>query len=77
MRHMPQYYSVIAEIIVLQKAIQGELEELDLKSQDILNQFFIYTATWSLPIWERIFGLSVGDETSNSEERRENLICKL
>ena len=74
---MPKYYSVIAEIIVLQKTIQGELEELDFKSQDILNQFFIYTATWSLPIWERIFGLSVGDETSNIEERRENLISKL
>ncbi|KYM38520.1 hypothetical protein A2U10_07235 [Fusobacterium necrophorum subsp. funduliforme] len=77
MRHMPKYYRVIAEIIVLQKTIQGELEELDFKSQDILNQFFIYTATWSLPIWERIFGLPVGDETSNIEERREKLISKL
>lgn len=77
MQHMPKYYRVISEIIVLQKAIQIELDEVDLISQDILNQFFIYTATWSLPIWERIFGLPVGDKTSNIQERRENLISKL
>lgn len=77
MQHMPKYYRVISEIIVLQKAIQIELDEVDLISQDILNQFFIYTATWSLPIWERIFGLPVGDKTSNIQERRESLISKL
>ncbi len=77
MRHMPKYYRVIAEIIILQKAIETELEEIDLMSQDVLNQFFIYTATWSLPIWERIFGIPIGDETSNLEERRELLISKL
>lgn len=77
MQHMPKYYRVIAEIIVLQKTMQIELEEIDLMAKDVLNQFFIYTATWSLPIWERIFGLAVGDETSNIQERRENLISKL
>lgn len=77
MRHMPKYYRVVAEIIVLQKAIEDELKEVDLMSRDILNQFFIYTATWSLPIWERIFGLTVGDTNSNIQERRENLISKL
>ncbi|MCB8564941.1 putative phage tail protein [Fusobacterium ulcerans] len=77
MQHMPKYYRTIAEIIVLQKTIQSELEVIDLTSEDVLKQFFIYTATWSLPIWERIFGLPVGDETTNIQERRENLISKL
>ena len=77
MQHMPKYYRTIAEIIVLQKTIQSELEVIDFTSEDILKQFFIYTATWSLPIWERIFGLPVGDETTNIQERRENLISKL
>lgn len=77
MRHMPRYYRGILEITLLQKVIEKELDTVDLISKDVLNQFFIYTATWSLPIWERIFGLSVGDKTSNIEERRENLISKL
>ena len=77
MRHMPKYYRGILEITLLQEIIEKELDTVDLISKDILNQFFIYTATWSLPIWERIFGLSVGDKTSNIEERRENLISKL
>ena len=77
MQHMPKYYRNVAEIIVLQKTIQSELEVIDLTSEDVLKQFFIYTATWSLPIWERIFGLPVGDETTNIQERRENLISKL
>lgn len=77
MQHMPKYYRTIAEIIVLQKTIQSELEVIDFTSEDVLKQFFIYTATWSLPIWERIFGLPVGDETTNIQERRENLISKL
>ena len=55
MQHMPKYYRTIAEIIVLQKTIQSELEVIDFTSEDVLKQFFIYTATWSLPIWERIF----------------------
>ena len=77
MRHMPKYYRGILEITLLQKVIEKELDTVDLISKDVLNQFFIYTATWSLPIWERIFGLTVGDKTSNIEERRENLISKL
>ncbi|WP_314346933.1 putative phage tail protein [Fusobacterium massiliense] len=77
MRHMPKYYRGILEVTLLQEIIEKELDTVDLISKDVLNQFFIYTATWSLPIWERIFGLSVGDKTSNIEERRENLISKL
>ena len=77
MRHMPKYYRGILEVTLLQEIIEKELDTVDLISKDVLNQFFIYTATWSLPIWERIFGLSIGDKTSNIEERRENLISKL
>lgn len=77
MRHMPKYYRGILEIETLQKAINDELEIMDAISKDVLDQFFIYTATWSLPIWEKIFGLTVGDKTSNIQERRENLISKL
>ena len=77
MQHMPKYYRDILEIEELQNAIDLQLDELDIMSNEILKQFFIYTATWSLPIWERIFGLTVGDTTSNLKERRENIISKL
>ena len=42
---MPKYYKGILEITILQKAIEDELETIDLISKDVLNQFFIYTAT--------------------------------
>jgi len=74
---MPKYYRDIVEIEELQNAIDLQLDELDIMSNEVLKQFFIYTATWSLPIWERIFGLTVGDTTSNIKERRENIISKL
>ena len=74
---MPKYYRDIVEIEELQNAIDLQLDELDIMSNEILKQFFIYTATWSLPIWERIFGLTVGDTMSNIKERRENVISKL
>lgn len=77
MQHMPKYYRDIVEIEELQNAIDLQLDELDIMSNEVLKQFFIYTATWSLPIWERIFGLTVGDTTSNIKERRENIISKL
>ena len=77
MQHMPKYYRDILEIEELQNAIDLQLDELDIISNEVLKQFFIYTATWSLPIWERIFGLTVGDTTSNLKERRENIISKL
>ncbi|WP_283397475.1 putative phage tail protein [Fusobacterium nucleatum] len=77
MQHMPKYYRDIVEIEELQNAIDLQLDELDIMSNEVLKQFFIYTATWSLPIWERIFGLTVGDTTSNLKERRENIISKL
>ena len=77
MQHMPKYYRDIVEIEELQNAIDLQLDELDIMSNEVLKQFFIYTATWSLPIWERIFDLTVGDTTSNIKERRENIISKL
>ena len=77
MQHMPKYYRDIFEIEELQNVIDLQLDDLDIMSNEVLKQFFIYTATWSLPIWERIFGLTVGDTTINLKERRENVISKL
>jgi len=74
---MPKYYRDIFEIEELQNVIDLQLDDLDIMSNEVLKQFFIYTATWSLPIWERIFGLTVGDTTINLKERRENVISKL
>lgn len=75
--YLPKYYRAVAEIIVLQKVIQNELEELDITSQDFIDQLFIYTATWSLPVWEKQFNLPIGDESTNLQERRERIIAKM
>lgn len=74
---MPKYYRVVKEILELQYAIFLEMENIDELRASVFRQFFIKTATWSLPLWEQEFGLKVGDTTSNFEERREKLIAKL
>lgn len=43
---------------------------------DVLNQFFVDTATWSLPLWEWQVGLE-SDETMTTEARRAAVLSKL
>ena len=55
------------------KAILDTLDDADAEdaalTEDVLAQLFIGTATWSLPLWERKYGLP-GDTALSTEERR-------
>jgi len=43
--------------------------------QDLINQCFISTATWSLDIWESEYGIQT-DSTLSYENRRQTILAK-
>lgn len=55
--------AAILETLEKQSAISAD------QADDLLNQFFIETATWSLQLWERKYGIPV-DASKSLEERR-------
>nr|WP_254628585.1 putative phage tail protein [Paenibacillus polymyxa] len=73
---LPRYYdeSRIAGNIIDQEA--EELTRLSASAYDVLDQFYIGSATWGLTRWEKIFGITT-DPTKTYEQRREVLRGKL
>lgn len=53
-----------------------EHETIRLDLQDLLNQFFIKSATWGLERWEDLVGIKT-DTTKSLESRRDDVIAKL
>ncbi len=76
MQYLPDYYQNIKEVKKLQEAMGYEVGGLAYSIQDILNQFFINTATWGLDLWEKLYGI-ITDRSKSYERRREILLAKL
>ncbi|AZU64884.1 phage portal protein [Neobacillus mesonae] len=74
--YMPREYADYRESMAMVQAEAGEFEKLNDKVRDVLDQFFIDTATWGLANWERIFGI-VADESKPLEQRRSVIKSKL
>lgn len=53
-----------------------EHETIRLDLQDLLNQFFIKSATWGLERWEDLVGIKT-DTTKSLESRRDAVIAKI
>lgn len=66
--YMPMYYPEIKEVDNLISQEAEEISKLDVSIKDVLDQFFIDTATWGLAIWERIYGIT--PDTSRPLARR-------
>lgn len=74
--YMPRYYE---DYLVSVNVIDREAEEvaaLNAAVYDVLDQFSIPTATWSLARWETIFGFPV-DESKPSDQRRSVILARL
>lgn len=56
-------------------AQQDQIDNLQANVFDLIAQFNIRTATWSLPIWEKEYGLSIREDLT-IEERRGRLLAK-
>ena len=55
--YVPKYYQDIREARAIIDAGSGSIDELNVAIDDVLDQFYVDTATWGLDIWERIVGL--------------------
>jgi len=76
MKYLPQYWQEIQEMKELQETLGIEIGTLNSAASEIIDQWFINTATWGLDLWERELGISV-DRSNSYERRREIILAKL
>ncbi|MEF9952189.1 MAG: putative phage tail protein [Clostridium sp.] len=65
----------IYEIRHLLSVIQDEVDALDVAREDLLNQYFISTATWGLDLWESMYNIPT-DKLKPVEFRRTAITAK-
>lgn len=73
-----EHYPVQIQNKIIQQIYSAQQEQID-KLQtnvfDLISQFNIKTATWSLSLWEKEYGLSIREDLT-IEERRGRLLAK-
>ncbi|ETT55175.1 hypothetical protein BSK66_31350 [Paenibacillus odorifer] len=75
MKYLPAYYKGVQEIEELQKSLGIEIYGLTTRAQEVLDQAYVETATWSLARWETELGLS-SDPSKSYVSRREMIKAK-
>ncbi|MEK3768504.1 putative phage tail protein [Paenibacillus sp. FSL R5-0887] len=75
MKYLPPYYKGIQEIEELQQSLGIEIYGLTTRVQEVLDQAYVETATWSLARWEAELGLS-SDPSKSYVSRREMVKAK-
>lgn len=73
---LPEDYPRSSAVVELQKALEklGTSAEEDVS--DLLNQFFLDTATWGLSCWEKVYGVA-SDTTKSLAVRRSAVRAKM
>lgn len=74
--YMPKEYEDYAESNAIITSEAKEFEKLNADISDVLNQFYIDTATWGLAAWEYICGIPT-DETKPIDQRRSFIKTRL
>ena len=74
-KYVPTFISEISEMKAIYDVQGTELGSLLYYSKDLLNQFFINTATWGLIYWEDEYGIETNLDM-NYEDRRTVLKAK-
>lgn len=76
MKYLPTYYDNSYIMKSIQTSLAKEVGLIDYSSDDLLNQFFIDTATWGLSIWETTVGLPI-NSNDTYEDRRQMIKAKI
>lgn len=76
MNYLPESYMESAEVVMIQNALQSEVDELWETRHDLLAQLDPRTATWGLDYWEKAFGI-VPDQAKDIEYRRSLVVAKI
>lgn len=74
--NVPQFVAQMREMAELFCAEQAEVDRLETEISKLIKQFYIKSATYSLPDWEKEFGLPDGADLS-IDLRRVRLLAKL
>ena len=74
--NVPQFVSQMREMAELFHVEQAELNRLEVQIEELIKQFYIRSATYSLGDWEKEFALLDGIGMS-LEQRRARLLAKL
>jgi hypothetical protein len=74
--YMPKDYEELAESSAIVTAEASEFETLNADVADVLDQFFVDTATWGLDMWESICGIAT-DISKPYDQRRSVIKSKL
>lgn len=75
-RYLPEDYHTSVVYINILNSVAKRLGELGYYRQDLINQYFVSTATWGLSIWENILGIKTNISKSY-EERRDVIKSKI
>ena len=55
---LPDFYQNSPEVVDLQNAFTKQINSAWMQREEFLNQLNVQTATWSLPIWEYLYGIA-------------------
>lgn len=75
-RSVPPFVAQMREMAALFEAEQPELDRMEGILADLLEQFYVKTATYSLDMWEEEFALAADPELS-LEQRRARVLAKI
>lgn len=75
-KSVPPFVAEMLEMAALFEAEQPELDRLESILSELLAQFYIKTATYSLETWEKEFGLDTDPQLS-LDQRRAGVLAKL
>lgn len=73
---LPDFYQNSTEATDLQNVFTKQINSAWIQREEFLNQLNVQTATWSLPIWEYLYGVDT-DTTRSLEFRRACILSKL
>ena len=74
--YIPKFLLDIEELRTIYNVQQIEIDKLNADAKDLLNQFFVASATWGLSRWEEFVGFNT-DTGKSIEERRARILAKL
>lgn len=74
--YLPQYYETSRVMKAILQAQGSEIDKLRQALDEVLNQFFVSTATWGLDRWESELGLPPASDQPDAE-RRDRIISRL
>ncbi|MBZ9635489.1 YmfQ family protein [Clostridium sp. FP1] len=75
MKYLPPYYKPSKAMINIQESNAKEIGRFNYSKKDLLNQFYVDTATWGLNRYEKNLGI-VTDLNKSYEDRREIIYAK-